>query len=50
MPLDRCVFFWECPACRVVQQAKGWRLLRVLLVRRPTMPAPFRTTHPVPPR
>ncbi|MFN7981727.1 MAG: GDCCVxC domain-containing (seleno)protein [Vicinamibacterales bacterium] len=23
MPLDRCVFFWECPACRVVSRPKA---------------------------
>ncbi len=22
MPADRCVFFWECPACHVVSKPK----------------------------
>ena len=23
MPTDRCVFFWECPACHAVIRPKG---------------------------
>ncbi len=23
MPADRCVFFWECPACHVVSKPKA---------------------------
>jgi hypothetical protein len=39
MPLDRCVFFFECPGCHSVLKPRLGGLLRLLLERRQALSA-----------
>ncbi|HKT58606.1 MAG TPA: hypothetical protein VJQ46_01065 [Gemmatimonadales bacterium] len=48
MPLDACVYFWDCPACHMVVKPKAGRLLCVLLLRVGALPAEVVRPHSPP--